>query len=127
MKLDTVRIVAAEAPGGFVVVNRSDFDEQRHRLWPDTTEAVEPDHEPEKGKPVKAEGPEKSALETPEEPRLDDMSVTELREYAKAHGLELPAGTVAKAVLVDMIRAARNKAGVKSEGKSEDKGVEKTA
>lgn len=111
MKLDTVRIVAAEAPDGFVVVNRSDFDEQRHRLWPDTTEA---EQEPG-GSTQEADRP------------LEGMSVPELRECAKELGLELPAGTVAKAALVDMIRAGRNKAGAKSEGKSEDKGVEKTA
>lgn len=125
MKLDTVRIVAAEAPGGFVVVNRSDFDEQRHRLWPDTT--AESEQEPGGDNKLETDAGQPGGSTQEADRPLEGMSVPELRECAKELGLELPAGTVAKAALVDMIRAARNKAGAKSEGKSEDKGVEKTA
>ena len=104
MRIDTVRIVAAEAPGGFVVINRSDFDEQRHRLWPEApAEAV--DHDPEKDEAEKGEGPEKPTPEAPAEPRLDDMSVAELREYAKAHGLDVPAGATTKAAMLAALRA----------------------
>lgn len=107
MRIDTVRIVAAEAPGGWLLINRSDFDERRHRLWPEASaEAADSDPEPEKDEPEKGEGPEKPTPEAPAEPRLDDMSVAELREYAKAHGLDAPAGTTTKAAMLAALRAA---------------------
>ena len=65
MKLDTVRIVAADAPGGFLTINRRDFDPVRHRLWPEAAEAAEPDAKNTDAGEKRAEGDKEANAKEP--------------------------------------------------------------
>lgn len=44
-KCETVEIVSPESPDGFIVINKSDFDSSRHKVFGDETDA-----KPRKGK-----------------------------------------------------------------------------
>lgn len=33
MRCETIKIISDSSPGGFVVINKSDFDESKHKLF----------------------------------------------------------------------------------------------
>lgn len=90
--ISTVRIKSADTASGFLIVNEADFDPSKHQLWKPKAAPATP--EPDAGKP------------------LDEMTLAELRDYAKARGIPIPAGITAKAdVLTHVLAAASETAG----------------
>ena len=96
MHISTVIIRSAETASGFIVINEADFDPSKHQIWkqgavprtlaPSPVESVPP--APDTGKP------------------LDLMTLAELRDHAKAHGIAIPATITAKADVLAHVLAA---------------------
>ena len=75
MHISTVRIRSVETASGFIVINEADFDPSKHQFWNSevTTATPEPSSdEPNANKP------------------LDLMTLAELRDHAKPHGMAIP-------------------------------------
>ena len=97
MHISTVRIRSVETASGFIVINEADFDPSKHQIWkqgavPGTlappVDPVPP--APDTGKP------------------LDQMTLAELRDHAKAHGIAIPATITAKADVLAHVLASGN-------------------
>jgi hypothetical protein len=78
-ELPTIAVVDASAPGGFIVINESDFN-------PD-------EHKPYKGKVPTAPLEGEAVIETPiptvqPSDRLDEMTLTQLRGLAQAEDVK---------------------------------------
>lgn len=86
MHISTVRITSAETTSGFIVINEADFDPSKHQLW--NSEVTAATQEPDASKP------------------LDQMTLAELRDHAKAHGIAIPATIAAKADVLAHVLAA---------------------
>ena len=71
MHIRTVRITSTETVSGFIVINEADFDPSKHQIW---------------NSEVTAATPEPNANKS-----LDLMTLAELRDHAKAHGIAIPA------------------------------------
>ena len=87
MHISTVRITSAETVSGFIVINEADFDPSKHQIW---------------NSEVTAATPEPNANKS-----LDLMTLAELRDHAKAHGIAIPATLTAKADVLAHVLAAR--------------------
>ena len=87
--ISTVRIKSADTASGFIIVNEADFDPSKHQLW--KPKAAPATREPDSGKP------------------LDEMTLAELRDYAKARGIPIPAAITAKADVLAHVLAAESK------------------
>ena len=72
MHISTVRIRSVETASGFIVINEADFDPSKHQLW---------------NSEVTTATPEPSSAEPNANKPLDLMTLAELRDHAKAHGL----------------------------------------
>ena len=102
MHISTVRIRSVETASGFIVINEADFDPSKHQLW--KLDAVTGTLAPS---PVESVPPTPDAA-TP----LDLMTLAELRDHAKAHGIAIPATITAKAdVLAHVLAASGARAG----------------
>ena len=77
MHISTVRIRSVETASGFIVINEADFDPSKHQLW---------------NSEVTTATPEPSSAEPNANKPLDLMTLAELRDHAKAHGIAIPAG-----------------------------------
>ena len=92
MHISTVRITSAETVSGFIVTNEADFDPSKHQIW---------------NSEVTVATPEPSSAEPNANKSLDLMTLAELRDHAKAHGIAIPATITAKAdVLAHVLPAA---------------------
>lgn len=92
MHISTVRITSTETVSGFIVINEADFDPSKHQIWKQENTAATP--EPDSSRP------------------LDQMTLAELRDHAKAHGIAIPATITAKAdVLAHVLAASGARAG----------------
>ena len=102
MHISTVRIRSVETASGFIVINEADFDPSKHQLW--KLDAVTG---------TLAPSPVESVPPTPDgETPLDLMTLAELRDHAKAHGIAIPAAITAKAdVLAHVLAASGARAG----------------
>lgn len=90
MHISTVRITSAETVSGFIVINEADFDPSKHQIW---------------NSEVTVATPEPSSAEPNANKSLDLMTLAELRDHAKAHGIAIPATITAKAdVLAHVLR-----------------------
>lgn len=69
--LETVKVVSDTAPGGHVVINKSDFDPKVHEVWEDEAPSA-----------PKTSGKAKTA---------DDMTVEELKNALIEQGIDFPA------------------------------------
>lgn len=88
MSISTVKIASAETASGYMLINEGDFDASKHELW--EPEAAPAAPEPDAGKP------------------LDRMTLAELRDYAKARGIPIPAAITAKADVLAHVLAAES-------------------
>lgn len=88
MHIRTVRITSTETVSGFIVINEADFDPSKHQLWNSEVTAATP--EPDSSRP------------------LDQMTLAELRDHAKAHGIAIPATITAKADVLAHVLASGN-------------------
>ena len=79
MHISTVRIRSVETASGFIVINEADFDPSKHQLW---------------NSEVTTATPEPSSAEPNANKPLDLMTLAELRDHAKAHGIAMPAPAV---------------------------------
>ena len=96
MHISTVRITSAETVSGFIVINEADFDPAKHQIW-------RPDAVPGTPEP----SPVESVPPAPDEEKpLDLMTLAELRDHAKAHGIAIPATITAKADVLAHVLAA---------------------
>ena len=93
MHIRTVRITSTETVSGFIVINEADFDPSKHQLWNSDVSAATP--EPSSGEP----NANKS---------LDLMTLAELRDHAKVHGIAIPATITAKADVLAHVLASGN-------------------
>ena len=84
MHISTVRIRSVETASGFIVINEADFDPSKHQLW---------------NSEVTTATPEPSSAEPNANKPLDLMTLAELRDHAKAHGIAIPATIVLAHVL----------------------------
>lgn len=91
MHISTVRIRSVETASGFIVINEADFDPSKHQLW---------------NSEVTAATPEPSSAEPNANKPLDLMTLAELRDHAKAHGIAIPATITAKADVLAHVLAA---------------------
>ncbi|MBE9157895.1 Rho termination factor N-terminal domain-containing protein [Nodosilinea sp. LEGE 06152] len=74
-ELPTIAIAAPEAPGGYMLINASEFDREKHQVFDGLI------HEPESmGEETAPPGPEPEPKETP---ALEDLTLTELRSLAR--------------------------------------------
>lgn len=96
MHISTVRIRSVETASGFIVINEADFDPSKHQLW--KLDAVTGVPEPSPVEPV----PPAADTGKP----LDLMTLAELRDHAKAHGIAIPATITAKADVLAHVLAA---------------------
>ena len=97
MHISTVRIRSVETASGFIVINEADFDPWKHQLW---------------NSEVTTATPEPSSAEPNANKPLDLMTLAELRDHAKAHGIAIPATITAKAdVLAHVLAASGARAG----------------
>lgn len=97
MHISTVRIRSVETASGFIVINEADFDPSKHQLW---------------NSEVTTATPEPSSAEPNANKPLDLMTLAELRDHAKAHGIAIPATITAKAdVLAHVLAASGARAG----------------
>ena len=85
MHISTVRIRSVETASGFIVINEADFDPSKHQLWNSEVTTATP--EPSSAAPN---------AHTP----LDLMTLAELRDHAKAHGIAIPATMLGKQIEV---------------------------
>jgi hypothetical protein len=90
MHISTVRIRSVETASGFIVINEADFDPSKHQLW---------------NSEVTTATPEPSSAEPNANKPLDLMTLTELRDHAKA-GIAIPATITAKADVLAHVLAA---------------------
>ena len=88
MHISTVRITSAETVSGFIVINEADFDPSKHQIWTAT--------------------PEPSSAEPNANKSLDLMTLAELRDHTKAHGIAIPATITAKADVLAHVLASGN-------------------
>ena len=86
MNISTVKIATPETESGFMIINEDAFDPAVHQLWGEGVGM----REAEGGRP------------------LDQMTLAELREYAKGRGLSIPAAITAKADVLAHILASGN-------------------
>ena len=86
MHIRTVRITSTETVSGFIVINEAEFDASKHQDWDSEVTAATP--EPDSSRP------------------LDQMTLAELRDHAKAHGIAIPATITAKADVLAHVLAA---------------------
>lgn len=86
MHISTVRITSAETVSGFIVINEADFDPSKHQIWNSEVTTATP--EPDSSRP------------------LDQMTLAELRDHARAHGIAIPATLTAKADVLAHVLAA---------------------
>ena len=93
MHISTVRITSAETVSGFIVTNEADFDPSKHQIW---------------NSEVTVATPEPSSAEPNANKSLDRMTLAELREHAKAHGIAIPATITAKADVLAHVLASGN-------------------
>lgn len=91
MHISTVWIRSVETASGFIVINEADFDPSKHQLW---------------NSEVTAATPEPSSAEPNANKSLDLMTLAELRDHAKAHGIAIPATITAKADVLAHVLAA---------------------
>lgn len=97
MHISTVRIRSVETASGFIVINEADFDPSKHQFW---------------NSEVTTATPEPSSAEPNANKPLDLMTLAELRDHAKAHGIAIPATITAKAdVLAHVLAASGARAG----------------
>ena len=103
MHISTVRIRSVETASGFIVINEADFDPSKHQLW----------KLGRRDRDAGAPSPAESVPPTPDgEKPLDLMTLAELRDHAKAHGIAIPAAITAKAdVLAHVLAASGARAG----------------
>jgi len=73
---------------GFIVINEADFDPSKHQIWNSEVTVATP--EPDSSRP------------------LDQMTLAELRDHAKAHGIAIPATLTAKADVLAHVLASGN-------------------
>ncbi|WP_302980794.1 Rho termination factor N-terminal domain-containing protein [Bilophila wadsworthia] len=88
MHIRTVRITSTETVSGFIVINEADFDPSKHQIWNSEVTVATP--EPDSSRP------------------LDQMTLAELRDHAKAHGIAIPATLTAKADVLAHVLASGN-------------------
>ena len=88
MHISTVWIRSVETASGFIVINEADFDPSKHQLWNSEVTPEPSSAEPNANKP------------------LDLMTLAELRDHAKAHGIAIPATITAKADVLAHVLAA---------------------
>lgn len=88
MHIRTVRITSTETVSGFIVINEADFDPSKHQIWNSEVTVATP--EPDSSRP------------------LDQMTLAELRDHAKAHGIAIPATITAKADVLAHVLASGN-------------------
>ena len=82
---------------GNIVINEADFDPSKHQLW---------------NSEVTTATPEPSSAEPNANKPLDLMTLAELRDHAKPHGIAIPATITAKAdVLAHVLAASGARAG----------------
>ncbi len=99
MTISTVKIVSAETASGFIIVNEAAFDPTRHQLW-----------KPETPTATRETSPAGAAAQEPGASKpLDQMTLAELRDHAKAHGIAIPAAITAKADVLAHVLAAESK------------------
>ena len=96
MHLSAVRNRSVDTASGVIVINEADFDPSKHQLW--KLDAVTG---------TLAPSPVESVPPTPDgEKPLDLMTLAELRDHAKAHGIAIPATITAKADVLAHVLAA---------------------
>lgn len=96
MRISTVRIRSVETESGFIVINEADFDPSKHQIWKLDAVTGAPESSPVESVPPAPDG----------EKPLDLMTLAELRDHAKAHGIGIPATITAKADVLAHVLAA---------------------
>ena len=91
MHISTVRITSAETVSGFIVINEA--DPSKHQIW---------------NSEVTTATPEPSSAEPNANKSLDLMTLAELRDHTKAHGIAIPATITAKADVLAHVLASGN-------------------
>lgn len=85
-ELPTIAIAAAEAPGGYMLINASEFDAAKHQRWGDVPERQTAEEWAEMQSVESAPaGPDETSApaEANETPALEDMTLTDLRSLAR--------------------------------------------
>lgn len=94
MDIKTVKVVMPDTASGFMLINEDEFDPAVHQLWEEGEAA-----------PLLPHATEGAA---DSEKPLDQMTLAELREYAKTHGIGIPAAITAKADVLAHVLASGN-------------------